>query len=245
MKARRPNTKAVLSGLKDFQRRTVDYVFQRLYLDKPNAKRFLIADEVGLGKTLVARGLIAKCIEQLWSKVDRIDIVYICSNADIARQNINRLNVTGGKDFAFPTRITLLPIRLKNLSNNRINFISFTPGTSFDIPNNLGQGEERAVLYWLLKKAWDFKGKSPLNVLQGKADPANFRKLVKTIVRKYEIDNNLAEQFCSELNLHIAAAQERGETDIKTRFEDLCRRFARVRKHIPDHDRRDRRIMVG
>ena len=128
MKTKRPNTKAVLNGLKDFQRGTVDYVFQRLYLDNPGAKRFLIADEVGLGKTLVARGLIAKCIDKLWSEVNRIDIIYICSNADIARQNINRLNVTGGKDFAFPTRITLLPIHLKNLTKNRINFVSFTPG---------------------------------------------------------------------------------------------------------------------
>jgi hypothetical protein len=245
MTTKRPNTKAVLNGLKDFQRCTVDYVFQRLYLDNPGAKRFLIADEVGLGKTLVARGLIAKCIDKLWSEVNRIDIIYICSNADIARQNINRLNVTGGKDFAFPTRITLLPIHLKNLTKNRINFISFTPGTSFDVPNNLGQGEERAVLYWLLKKAWDLKGKAPLNVLQGKTNPANFRKLVKTIVRKYEIDNKLRERFCAELDLHIAAAQARGETDIKTRFEELCRRFARLRKHIPEHDRHNRRVMVG
>src|SRR5438094_10053654 len=85
----------VMAGLKDFQRRTVDYVFQRLYEDDPPARRFLVADEVGLGKTLVARGLIARAIRHLQVEgVKRIDIVYICSNADIARQNVNRLNVT-------------------------------------------------------------------------------------------------------------------------------------------------------
>ena len=47
-----------LAGLKDFQRTTVDYVFKRLYGDV-STSRFLIADEVGLGKTLVARGIIA------------------------------------------------------------------------------------------------------------------------------------------------------------------------------------------
>ena len=74
----------------------MEYVFQRLYLDPKPARRFLVADEVGLGKTLVARGVIAKAIEHLIEKnIARIDIVYICSNADIARQNINRLNVTG------------------------------------------------------------------------------------------------------------------------------------------------------
>jgi RecG-like helicase len=54
----------VLAGLKDFQRRTVDYVFERLYGQNPTS-RFLIADEVGLGKTLVARGIIARTIEHL------------------------------------------------------------------------------------------------------------------------------------------------------------------------------------
>ena len=50
----------VLAGLKDFQRRTVDRVFERLYLDDPPGRRFLVADEVGLGKTMVARGIVAR-----------------------------------------------------------------------------------------------------------------------------------------------------------------------------------------
>ena len=76
-----------LAGLKDFQKNTVEYVFKRLYGDDPTS-RFLVADEVGLGKTLVARGIIAKTIEHLQDSVGRIDIVYICSNATIAWQNI-------------------------------------------------------------------------------------------------------------------------------------------------------------
>ena len=53
-----------LSRLKDFQRRTVDYVFRRMYLDESPALRFLVADEVGLGKTLVARGVIARALDR-------------------------------------------------------------------------------------------------------------------------------------------------------------------------------------
>ncbi|MPZ53473.1 MAG: hypothetical protein GEU79_12200 [Acidimicrobiia bacterium] len=120
----------VMSGLKDFQRETVDYVFQKMYLDDDPAHRFLVADEVGLGKTLVARGVIAKAIEHLDDQgVERIDIVYICSNAAIARQNINRLNVTGQDDFAFATRITLLINELKNLTRKRLlRFVSGCDG---------------------------------------------------------------------------------------------------------------------
>jgi hypothetical protein len=126
-----PDPTAVLDSLKDFQLRTVEYVFRRLYLDTDAINRFLVADEVGLGKTLVARGVIAKAIEHLWNKVERIDIVYICSNAEIARQNIARLNITGSQDFSLASRITLLPLQLHNLRSNRINFISFTPGHFF------------------------------------------------------------------------------------------------------------------
>jgi hypothetical protein len=47
----RPDTAAVRDNLKDFQLRTVDYVFNRLY-GPDSTRRFLVADEVGLGKTL-------------------------------------------------------------------------------------------------------------------------------------------------------------------------------------------------
>ena len=59
-------------------------MFRRLYLDPDPASRFLIADEVGLGKTLVARGLIAKAVDHLWDSIERIDVLYICSNQEIA-----------------------------------------------------------------------------------------------------------------------------------------------------------------
>ena len=92
----RPDTNAVLDGLKGFQRDTVEYAFERLYLAPDSTRRFLVADEVGLGKTLVARGVIAKALDHLWEgpgKVERIDIVYICSNGQIARQNARRLQI--------------------------------------------------------------------------------------------------------------------------------------------------------
>lgn len=123
----------VLGGLKDFQLRTAEYVFDRLFDATDPAHRFLVADEVGLGKTLVARGVLAKTIEHLWDKVERLDIIYICSNADIARQNINRLNVAPKKDFLHATRLTYLPIMLSDIRNTKLNFVSFTPGTSFDM----------------------------------------------------------------------------------------------------------------
>lgn len=73
----RPDTEGVLEALKPFQRDTVDYVFRRMYLDADTTRRFLVADEVGLGKTMVARGVIARAIDHLEQQVRRVDIVYI------------------------------------------------------------------------------------------------------------------------------------------------------------------------
>lgn len=242
-----PDPNPILRGLKDRQRSTVEYVFRRLYLDKEAAHRFLVADEVGLGKTLVARGVIARTINHLWDKTDRIDILYICSNANIARQNINRLNVTGQSNFALASRITLLPIRLRELTadkSKRLNFVSFTPGTSFELGQNLGTVDERVLLYWLLGEAWDLKGKAPLNVLQGNAYKDNFRYWVGEFDRK-QIDESLANEFVETVQRRVDEERRQGRKSIRTRFDDLCERFKRHRKHLPGHDRWDRRMIVG
>jgi len=151
-----------LDGLRGFQLRTVEHVFKRLYLDDHPADRFLVADETGLGKSMVARGVIAKAIERLDQRdsgVDRIDIVYVCSNADLAKQNLGRLNVTGQRDIIESGRLTLLPTELARLNapastgtRKRVNFISLTPGTSFNVSKATGQARERAVLFKILKQ---------------------------------------------------------------------------------------------
>lgn len=153
-----------LSVLKDFQRRTVDYVFKRMWEDDPPAHRFLVADEVGLGKTLVARGIVAKTLEHLWDRVRRIDIVYICSNASIARQNVSRLDVGGLPHAVLPTRLTLLPKHVRNLDSNKVNFISLTPGTSLNTTrsNRGGIIDERLVLLQMLKRLSHPRGKAIL-----------------------------------------------------------------------------------
>ena len=72
----RPDPAEVLSGLKDFQRKTAEYVFDRFYGLEPT-RRFLVADEVGLGKTLVARGVIAQAIDFLWDTFIASTAVFI------------------------------------------------------------------------------------------------------------------------------------------------------------------------
>ena len=245
--SKRPDVEKVLDGLKDFQRETTDYVFRRLYRDSDHTRRFLVADEVGLGKTLVARGVIARAIDYMWDTVDRIDVIYICSNADIARQNINRLTVSvpGQKNVALASRITLLPTVLTDLKKNKVNFVSLTPGTSFDLRSSLGTAEERALLYWLLREAWDLRGTGALNVLRGYSGKDNFRRLVRWFKKSRSIEKSLASEFLRALDQHAGSDGQAGADSLRSRFEDLCQRFRRARKHIPPRDAQDRAHVVG
>ena len=241
----RPDVGAVLAQLKDFQRDTVDYVFRRLYTDTDAVDRFLVADEVGLGKTLVARGVIARVVDHLWDEVDRIDIIYICSNTDIARQNISRLNV-GLPEIALASRITLLPITVHDLRAHKVNLISFTPGTSFDLRSNFGIMEERALLYWLLDRAWNIRGRvGPLKVLRGDAGFDRFAQSVETFPRYYTIDPTLADSFLEHLEESERESRERGEPTLHERFEALARSAAHRPGGLPRSARADHSHVIG
>lgn len=84
--------KEVMSQLKDFQRATVEHI-DELYRKGQN--RILVADEVGLGKTLIAKGVIAKmALLREEERDDIFKVVYVCSNQNIANQNIEKLNIS-------------------------------------------------------------------------------------------------------------------------------------------------------
>lgn len=229
----RPDVAEILRTLKDFQRRTVDYVFRRLYIDG-DCDRFLIADEVGLGKTLVAKGVVARAVEQLWDKRTRLNIVYICANSAIARQNVNRLNITGTRETAIADRMTLLPAYLQDLRENKINFVSFTPGTSFDFGQQTGVARERAMLYHILQEAWGFGNASgPKNLLQGNMGRENWRWVLQ---EPEETCSRLRTQYIKALATH---------PEIRRRFEELAERFHYARTHVPEQDRLDRNALIG
>jgi hypothetical protein len=247
VRAHRPDLEKILGGLKDFQRRTVDYVFARMYTGHDPATRFLVADEVGLGKTLVARGVIARTVDALWEEVRRIDVVYICSNGDIARQNIRRLNVDEDEGFALASRITLLPTQIHDLKRRKLNFISFTPRTSLDTRSAMGIAKERALLYWMLNKEWGLGRRAgPKNVLQGGSGLRPFRAELRWFNRE-GIDRTLTRAFHQRLVEHDRREKRDGRPGLRERFDELSERFAhsRLNERLPARDREDRRQLVA
>lgn len=224
---------------------TVDYVFSRFYTDPDRAHRFLLADEVGLGKTLVAKGVVAKTIDYLWDKRDRIDIVYICSSGDIARQNVDRLNITGRPDWALASRATLLPSQIRDIQKRKVNFIAFTPGTTFQLSSSAGRADERVLLYCMLEEAWGFKGTGPRNVFQGYVENYDwFRAQLSGYDRK-RIEPLLQRRFIEALEHRDALNTALGSPSLKEQFSALCDTFGRVRTRIPRDDRRAQTFFLG
>lgn len=158
----------VLERLKGFQLRTVNHAFRRMYEDADPALRFLVADEVGLGKTQVAKGLIARVIAHKMAGKERMDIIYICSNASIASQNLERLRIQSTKSLR-ASRLTLLPLALAagDLDGAGVNFISFTPGTSFETSRGGGLKEERRLIHRMLQCVPNLNPKGLAWVLRG------------------------------------------------------------------------------
>lgn len=204
-----------LGDLTDFQRRSVDHVSEQFF--EHGARRFLVADETGLGKTRVARGVIARTIEHLQDDpgVGRIDIVYVCSNSDLARQNLARLNVTGEKVATSADRLTLLARTARALTrettpeHKAVNLVSFTPGTSFEMGQGAGTAQERALLHVILTEILQPDGwqrRALTRVLQGQVStPQRFENVYVDAMR-HELgpdgpDRSIVEAFAQRLNV--------------------------------------------
>lgn len=213
--------------LKDFQRRTVDRVHEQFWHPTDPTRRFLVADEVGLGKTLVARGVIARTIDHLWESVDRIDIVYICSNTQIARQNLPKLRVGEGvAERHHADRLTMLAAELRHLEGRKLNFVSFTPGTSFNVGGSGGRVEERVLLYHLLKATWSnevrpgpwlrfFRGRVEENKFRRRIDDFDRAHLSADLVRDFAravqtLRNSAGKTLLEELREGVEAYQRLG-----------------------------------
>ncbi|MDM7489842.1 DEAD/DEAH box helicase [Rhodococcus sp. CSLK01-03] len=229
---------AVIEELTDFQRRSVEHVVSQLY--KEGAGRFLVADETGLGKSMVARGVIARAIEHLQDEptVRRIDIVYVCANTDLAQQNLRRLNVTEDETISFSSRLTLLgkhssQLKKRGTAGKPVNLVSFTPGTSFDMGHSTGMSEERAMLLLALQECTDLTGyrrTAAERLLQG-----NVRKLKRFRWTIDELARHLGERGIDRAILSQFRKNVRrgGTKGLLRRFETLVDQMGRKRT-IPE-----------
>jgi hypothetical protein len=223
-----------MEGLRDFQQDTARYVFQRLFGPEAGS-RFLVADEVGLGKTLVARGVIAQIIDYLRAAGDkRIDIVYIASNSAIATQNIRKLAPRGVATVSRADRLSMLPYYAADLASNDINLIALTPATSIDMGNAGGKLPERAAAFAALKSVWSghrLRGAGIAAIFAGTIGGGNFSSREERLRSEAATFGTLPAKACKYLSRALrdcdGARIKHGQLGIDDELHDLAPQYAR------------------
>lgn len=122
-----------MTTLKPFQEATVRAVLAA-FRSRRRVKRFLVADEVGLGKTVVAQHVARAMMQNLGRP---LIVFYMCSNLAIARQNRRKLlEVLPSEERADADcpidRLSLLPA-CEPPSHRSLHLYSLTPDTSIPI----------------------------------------------------------------------------------------------------------------
>jgi hypothetical protein len=121
-------------------------------------RRFLIADEVGLGKTVVAQRIIEKMLE---GRRRPLVVFYVCSSLAIAAQNRRKLLELLPQEkresaVCEVDRLTLMPAAPRP-SNPKLHLYTLTPDTSVPMRKGRrrdGRKEERALLQVLIRAIW-------------------------------------------------------------------------------------------
>ncbi len=152
---------------KDFQIASAKHIVD---LFNKGQNRVLLSDEVGLGKTTVAKTVVGFVRDEYRNKTSDknacFKVVYVCSNLNIAKQNIGNLGIDtdGGFDIA-NSRLSMLHL---SIYNDRINkqkdptrkteqIIPLTPATSLQLKNGQGMMGERALICYFLSRLPSFQ----------------------------------------------------------------------------------------
>lgn len=147
-----------LKELTNFQHATVRAACARIHSAQQTGSRILIADEVGLGKTLVARGILALILRERILRTPNappLRVVYICSNLALAQENTRKLAIF--RDTVSKKRWVSTPSfgRLAELGIEQpaplpgilLELASLTPATSFVLSNGDGTARERYIIW--------------------------------------------------------------------------------------------------
>jgi len=160
-------TNNISKKAKDFQLATANHIEQ--IFRSGRQKRVLLADEVGLGKTIMAKEVIDR-VRTMRTEVhdDMYRVVYVCSNINIVQQNtmnlgMEQLNISESRLSMQHLVIQEKVAELKK--DEKYNedgiyeegkmpelLIPLTPATSFSMQQGYGNMNERALMFCMVKR---------------------------------------------------------------------------------------------
>ena len=148
-----------MSEPKEFQKRTIKRVLQAFH-GRQRVRRFLVADEVGLGKTVVARGVMETMLKRRQRSDGRpLRVFYMCNSLAIAAQNRSNLlkaQPKGAKPQDAVCKVDRLTlVAMHELPEQYpLHLYTLTPDTSMPDRkgrNRAGTAQERALIHNILR----------------------------------------------------------------------------------------------
>ena len=186
-----------MSNAKDFQLATAERIIE---IFTSGQKRVLLSDEVGLGKTIMARTVVEKAKELPGIESDGIyRVVYVCSNQNIIQQNTRNLGIP--QEDIMQMRDSRLSMQHLILQERKMQqeagqgeempqqLIPLTPSTSFNITGGAGNAPERALIYAILKNANDFSDSA-----------GRLKQLLKTSIMGKDSWNDTVRDYLNRVN---------------------------------------------
>lgn len=242
----------ILGQLKDFQLATVEQI-DALY--EEGQKSVLVSDEVGLGKTMVAKGTIAMTAARL--NESQFRVVYICSNAAIADQNLQKLNITNEEqsESMSTSRLSMQHLNIYNQKkeSKSILLTPLTPDTSLRISKKAGTVQERALMFAVLRELPDLKRWwRPLEVLLkykavkgwGDSDSGHMKDYLDAVRDcNKDTDQDYGEYMIGELQKELSSVWKEKGRSYFDEIKNLCRDIKRSGYELANED--NARELIG
>ena len=200
---------------KDFQTKSAERI---VALFNEGHNRLLLADEVGLGKTLVARTVVEKLKEQAKKDREPFRVIYVCSNQSIIHQNAQKLGI--GKENIAKWSESRLSMQHKMMYKNKDKeeyLIPITPYTSIEPKNTYGNANERALIFLLIKDVIDDPDVVSIleNYLDVRARGGNHTSVFTQLV---QMEKDFPEGYCDFIHEKL-----KSNPDFKTIIEEMKR----------------------
>ncbi len=162
---------------KEFQKASAERIESIFRAGKQ--RRVLLADEVGLGKTIIAKEVIERVARLRMEKHDDMyRVVYVCSNVNIINQNTEKLDIPmlDISESRLSMQHLIIQEKVKELADKGMYkengdyedgamprlLIPLTPGTSFKMSAGCGNRNERALMFCILSQMDEFRGNKQL-----------------------------------------------------------------------------------
>jgi hypothetical protein len=222
-----------MTRLKPFQKATVQAVLET-FRRQDGPRRFLVADEVGLGKTLVAQQIVRELCKY---RRKPLVVFYVCSSLSIASQNKARLlevlPEAERSQVACPVdRLTLMPAA-RRPTHPKLNLYTLTPGTSVPVRRGIrrdGHQDERALIHALVEEIWPAFLKERGKDFFQRSAHATWEQRIKTQREKVQGNGHLLAAFRKSARIEFelekrqrlvpALRQRKDPLDIIARFRN-------------------------